>query len=139
MADDVDLKLLRVEEALRRLERLVAECGGPSAYVADRDLQSIAERNVQVAVEGLVDLGNLLGSRNRWPAPRTAADTVRTLVAHGVLARGLERPVTGWVRMRNILVHEYAVIDSNKVYRKLARQLSALRRAVRDIALALGR
>jgi len=85
LASDADLRLLRVEEGARRLGRLLRECGKISGYAADKDLQSIAERNIQIVVEGLVDLGNVLLSRNRWPTPRSAAETVRTLVAQGAL------------------------------------------------------
>lgn len=131
-------KLERAEQALRKLEAVKTRCPTIKAYLADSDGRDIAERNIQVAVETVIDLANRLVALKRWPHPPTAALAIETLVDRRVLGARLGTSLIAWIKTRNVVVHLYARIDNRRIYRSLGRHRAALRQGIRLLSTACG-
>jgi uncharacterized protein YutE (UPF0331/DUF86 family) len=63
---------------------------------------------------------------------------IEELTKRQVFPKKIGRSLIVWVKTRNVIVHEYASIDSRKVYRALRRHRTALREGLRRLAVALG-
>jgi len=95
-------------------------------YLKDDDLQDIVERNFQVAIEALIGLANHLVSVRAYRKPESNVDVFSVLEEEGVIDADLSGRMADWVRFRNILIHDYVMVDQRKVYRFL-RELDDLR------------
>lgn len=115
----VDPKIVRarlehLEESLKRLAWVRNR--GREAFLSGWELRDIAERNLQTAIQAVLDLGNHLISDAGLRTPERYTEIPRGLHAAGIIDEELaERlvPITG---MRNILVHEYTQIEAPKVW-----------------------
>lgn len=139
MDADWGARLDRAHQALRKLERIRQEYPTPRLYQANSDTIDVAERNIQVAVEAVIDLANLLIAQRSWPRAASATQTVQTIVDQGALSSRLGTSLIRWIKTRNVLVHEYAAIDAKRVHLALRRFLPALREGIRSLALACDR
>lgn len=131
-------KLERAERALRKLDAVRTRCPTLKAYENDSDQRDIAERNIQIAVEAIIDLANWLISRKGWPHPPTAALSIETLVSRKILSPRLGVSLVAWIKTRNVVVHLYAKIDDGRIYRSLGRHRDSLRSGIRTLAKACG-
>lgn len=130
--------LRRAEEAVRRLERIRRECGTVAAYQADADLRSIAERNIEIAVEAIIDLANHLIGQKSWPRPANAPLAIEILIQQKALSPRLGRSLISWIKTRNVIVHLYAKIDNTRVYRTLRLHLPSIRQGISILSRAAG-
>lgn len=94
------------------------------------DLQDIILHNLQLAIQGCIDLAGHIISDAGWPAPDTLAGLFDVLAAHKIISSGLRDKLKKMAGFRNIIVHEYGSVDLDLVYR-------VLKRDVKDIYLFL--
>jgi len=85
------------------------------------------------AIEGCARVAQHIIAAEGWPVAETNADAVRRLAANGVLPVALAESVARAVGFRNVLVHEYAEIDNDKVLANLW-QLGDLEDFVKTVA-----
>ncbi len=85
-------------------------------YLADSVLRRAVERLLQICIECVIDCNNLilvgLGGR---PAPDHKS-TFLMLADKGVLNPDFAQRLVGYVKTRNLLVHEYEQIKDELVY-----------------------
>jgi uncharacterized protein YutE (UPF0331/DUF86 family) len=112
-------RLRRLERAVRRLRRLAAL--PEQEYLADEDAQALAERHFQVAVQCLLDVANHIVAEQGLGSPDDAEGLFLALVPAGVISRPLYERIQGLGGFRNILVHEYLLVDHRIVHRLLGR------------------
>jgi len=67
-------------------------------------------------IEGLVSLCNHIISRAEVSPPSTYADCFRKLTELGISSEALVEEIVKMIRFRNILVHQYWVIDDEEIY-----------------------
>lgn len=67
------------------------------------------------AIEGCIGVAQHMCASEGWGPPADNADAMRLLAKHGVLESALAASLASAVRFRNLLVHEYAVIDDDRV------------------------
>lgn len=127
-------KLARAEAALFVLREYRARFPTHAAYEADPRAQDIVERNVQVVVQCVIDLADALVTEMKWGRPTTAGEAVELLVRHRALPRSLGTSLQRWIRLRNVVVHEYAAIDNTRVHRAVRDRLKELRRGLTRLA-----
>jgi uncharacterized protein YutE (UPF0331/DUF86 family) len=84
------------------------------AFVDDWVLRSMAERALQVSVEIVIDVAERIIALQGGGPVATAAEGIERLVATGVLTSA--EPFKNMVRFRNLIVHEYEVIDPTVLY-----------------------
>lgn len=116
---------------LRRLDECVAELrqlrpGDLQAYLASRRLRSNCERELQVAIQCALDIGNHIIAEENLTAPEDLADIFRILGASGILPPPFAERLLLMAGFRNILVHDYLRIDHAKVYSILTQGLTDL-------------
>lgn len=117
-----------VAERLRKLREVVrnlSEIRAASLEDFRSDFRSpwLAERGLQLAAEIVFDIGNHLLASQLNTSPGTYEDVTRRLFEHAVISRSLRDRLTGLGGFRNILVHAYLEIDSERVYRFLIEEL----------------
>jgi uncharacterized protein YutE (UPF0331/DUF86 family) len=106
-------RLLRLEEVVSRLERLGRR---PLPGFGDdfRDAWA-AERGLHLGAEIVFDVGNHILSAHFGVSADDYEDIVARLAEHGVLAADLRGRLKGLGGFRNILVHGYLRLDSERV------------------------
>jgi uncharacterized protein YutE (UPF0331/DUF86 family) len=120
----------RVHRLLRgidlRLHELDAERSADvDVRASSRWLNSVKYLFV-TAIEGCLDVAHHLVASEGWGTPDTNASAFLVLGREGVLSRDLATVMASAVGFRNVLVHQYATVDDDRVIEFLD-QLDALR------------
>ncbi len=133
-----------IHARLRKLEDCVAELRGlrPATfddYLEDRGLQDRCERNLQIAVQCALDIGNHLIAEEVLEPPEELRDIFPILGRAGILPRDFSARIAPMAGMRNILVHDYLRIDHAKVFAGLTHGLDDLDELARHVQAWLDR
>jgi uncharacterized protein YutE (UPF0331/DUF86 family) len=102
---------------LARLEPLKTK--SKAEFDADPYLRDIAERNLEVAAQCVLDISHRLISLAGGPRPRDYYEAILHLGELGVLPPDFAAQLAPLAGFRNILVHEYLEVDWQEVYRNL--------------------
>jgi uncharacterized protein YutE (UPF0331/DUF86 family) len=109
-----------LDELSERLGRLEPLRGKSKAeFAADPYLRDIAERNLEVAAQCVLDIAHRLISLSGALKPRDYYEAIRRLGELGVLPPEFAEHLAPLAGFRNILVHEYLQVDWNEVYKNL--------------------
>lgn len=108
-------RLSRLDEYVSRLRRF--ENLDIKEYLNDYDLQAIVERNLQLAIQVCIDIANYIVARRKLTFPAEQENIFILLGKEGIIPYALADKIKGMVNFRNILVHDYTEIDSEKVYK----------------------
>ena len=87
------------------------------------------EREVEVVIQGLLDLGEYIVSAMGWEPPSRYSEIGLILARHGVLDPEEGEALSALARLRNVLAHMYADID----YELLHEHAKELRRDARKL------
>lgn len=124
-------RLLEIIEL--RLRRLGEAAEVPlEAYLEDRDLQDIVERNLEICIQACIDLGLHVLADFPSPLPDTNREVFASLVREGVVSRELGRRLERMAGFRNVLAHAYAEVVAERVHAVLA-ELSDIRSYVAQL------
>lgn len=82
----------------------------------DYELKCAVERNFHLALECIIDIGEIVISNLDLEKPETYRDVIRILAKHSILERGLAKKLEKAIGFRNILVHGYADVDIKKLH-----------------------
>lgn len=115
-----------------RVVRLVQRLGEQVGHLRDRaaedpDVQvdeirlSATKYRFVTAIEAVLDIAHHLLASQRWGPADTNADAIRLLGAHGVIDRALADRLATAPGFRNVLVHDYATVDDDRVLAHLDR------------------
>jgi uncharacterized protein YutE (UPF0331/DUF86 family) len=102
---------------LARLEPLRSK--SKVEFDVDPYLRDIAERNLEVAAQCVLDLSHRLISFAGGPKPRDYYEAILHLGEMGVLPPEFAAHLAPLAGFGNILVHEYLAVDWQEVYRNL--------------------
>jgi uncharacterized protein YutE (UPF0331/DUF86 family) len=97
-------------------------------FVEDPFIHGTAERNLHLAIECLLGIGNHVISDRGFQKPESYADIFRILAQRGVIPGPLYEELAGMAAFRNVLVHDYLRLDREKVFYILREKLGALRK-----------
>ncbi len=124
----IKAKINHVEQSLQRLE------GKKSTTLTELkrnlDLQDIVLHNLQLSIQGCIDIASHIISDQGWTVPDTLAGLFDILMNHKVISQNLNEKLKKMVGFRNIIIHEYGTIDLDKVH-------AILRKDLKDIYLFL--
>ena len=112
--DSIVKKTERVEIAMKRLETVKAM--PREQFLRDWKIQDAALHNLQIAIQGCLDIGNHILGLIGGPSPETYVQIIDFLVDNKVIPRDFTVIAKSIVRFRNLAVHEYAKIDIDKLY-----------------------
>ncbi len=117
MRGDLLKRYNRFKKAIELLSTLSKT--NPDKIVNDYTLLSSLERNIQLAVEFLIDLSNYILSESVGEVPDTYKEIVAKTGELCDLEKELIKEVRGIIGLRNIIVHLYADIDYDVILSEL--------------------
>ena len=121
---DRDLVLRKIADLDQYLQQLAGyRQVALDEYRNDGKTQRIVERTLHLAIESCMDLADHIVADRRLRVPDTGAATFEILAEAGVVSMDLGNALARMVGFRNILVHDYARLDSAIVVRVLATDL----------------
>jgi len=82
----------------------------------DIDAQDIILHNLQLAIQGCIDIGAHVLADQGWGVAGSINETFYTLHDKGVLPLDLQEKMVSMVGFRNILVHEYEEVSLEIVH-----------------------
>ncbi len=114
-----------VLQRLSRLEHYVVRLREVSdhdreEYLSSEDLQDKAERNLQLSIECLIDIGNHVLSAEGLGRPASYAEIFQMLAIAGIYPSAFGERMAAMAGFRDILVHDYMNKDPNKIYDNLS-------------------
>lgn len=113
----VKAKLNRIENNLQRLKEKQDITLGK--LKKNMDLHDVILHNLQLSIQGCIDIASHIISDEGWTVPDTLAGLFDILTKHKVLSKELSKKLKKMVGFRNIIIHEYANVDLNTVYKIL--------------------
>jgi len=118
-------KGLEILEELRRYNKEI--------FCNDLKILSIAERNLQVCTEFIIDISSYILSRLNVETPETYKGIVRKIKDVGIIDEILEQKLQEIVGLRNIIVHMYADVKAEVIYDNLEDIAKTLKEAARKL------
>ena len=116
----IQRKLALLDDQVQRLKKHTAGLT-VEAFRDDWVVRSMSERAVQVCAEIVIDIAvRLIAFHNAGPVA-TAADAIDKLHDLGIIQSA--EPYRSMVRMRNLIVHQYEVIDPAILYEVITSRL----------------
>ncbi len=113
----------RVLRLLRSAGDDLAVLRSASAATAERRVDPLWLRGVKytfvTAIESCIDVAQHVCAAEGWGPPQDNGDAMALLGRHGVLDDALAGRMRRAVGFRNVLVHEYAVVDDAVVLARL--------------------
>lgn len=95
-------------------------------FVADMMINGSVERYFQLSIEVLVDLGNHIIADENYGSVEWNRDVPEIFHSQGFINPELKAKWINMIQFRNLLVHEYAVIDKKRVFEILRDHLEEL-------------
>jgi uncharacterized protein YutE (UPF0331/DUF86 family) len=89
----------------------------------DIDLQDSVLHNLQLAIQGCIDIGSHIISDEGWGIAGSLGDILYTLRDRNVIEADLTERLVAMIGFRNILIHEYDDINIDIVYDILQNRL----------------
>lgn len=127
----------RLEKALQVLQQ--SSKVAFEELIDNHVLLSAVERNFQVAIECILDIGNHIIAEKGFETPEDNEDVIRILGDESVIPPDFAEKIKGIAGFRNILVHEYTDIDYRLLYDYLRNRLDDFRELATHISLYLNK
>ena len=115
--DMIMTRLKRLENCIFKLKKIAQN--SKQEFIKNDDLQDIAERNLQLAAQCCIDIGNHIISKQKISFPEGYADIFSKLFEGGIINEATEQKMSDIAGFRNILVHDYLKISYEIVYDNL--------------------
>lgn len=103
----------------------------------DHTLRGAVERYLEVSLECMIDVGEMIISRQSLKKPESYKEIFTILGDNGILPQDFSREISPAAGFRNVLVHMYAHIDMERVYFYLQNHLDDLEQFAHYIAFYL--
>lgn len=128
----VQSKLEIMNLCLDRLTKL--QEASRDEFLADFRYVDAAKRNLQVAIEAMIDVANHVIARSGLRLPRNHAEAFGIIAQEGWISAADAARFALMARFRNRLVHLYEEVDDEEVYRILHEDLDDFRSFLRAFA-----
>ena len=106
-------RISRLKRAIFRLKKYTSMS---LETLLEEDIIPALEREVQVAIQALLDIGEYIIAESGWESPQTYRDIAKILLVHEVLNVDEFNTLAQLAGLRNILVHVYTELDEEKIY-----------------------
>jgi len=110
----------KISRKLRFMKRYVDFLKSHRAISAEEleenyELRSAIERNLELALESMLDIGEIIISEKGFEKPEDYKSVMLILGREGVLPKVFAEKLVPAVGVRNILVHMYTEVDVKKI------------------------
>ncbi len=137
VSPEVIRKRIRLLEGYLKKLRRIQDTVDRDTFLTDTDRQDIVDRNLHLAIESVLDIGQHIIASSGWEPAEEYAQVFEILERHGVISKELFARVRGMAGFRNLLVHEYAEIDHGQVFDALKTNLGDLQELARAYEKAI--
>jgi uncharacterized protein YutE (UPF0331/DUF86 family) len=132
----VERKLRRIEEFLRDLKSV--EIGTIEEFKEHVITKRFIERNVQLAIEQMIDICKHFVSELDLNEPETYSECFDMLAKEGIILKQSLDTFKSMIRFRNILIHAYEGVDDSitfGIYKRRLDDFKTFTKEVRDYLL----
>jgi len=92
-------------------------------YLKEPFYYSTGERNLHLAIESLLDISNFIIANHGFRQPESYSDIIKILKDEKIISPELADKIEKLPAFRNILVHEYLIVDRELIYKKITNSL----------------
>lgn len=107
-------KVAAVRDATARIRSVLPESA--RAFAEDRTAREVVILNLFVAIQTCLDLASHWLADEGWDVPASYADVFVALAAHGVVDHELARRLGSASGLRNLVAHQYGIVDWQRVH-----------------------
>jgi len=90
----------------------------------DHTLQGAILHYLQLSIESIIDIGEVIISEHNLRKPKEAREVFKILAEKEIIPLKFSSRLALAAGFRNLLVHEYAIVDLKKAYSHLHKDLS---------------
>ena len=118
-------KVARKIRSMKKYVDFLRSCKSVTKENLEEDyiLMSAIERNLHLAIESALDIGEVIISAEGFEKPEDYRSVILILGRHNVIPRDFAARFAEAAKFRNILVHMYAEVDVEMVYEILQNNL----------------
>lgn len=117
-------KIAAIRDAVTRIREVLPATA--DAFASDRDAREIVTLNLFVALQESIALATHWLADKGWSVPQTHGETFTSLAEHGVIDHGLAARLRAAAGLRNLIAHQYGVIDVARVHDIAAKDVGDL-------------
>jgi uncharacterized protein YutE (UPF0331/DUF86 family) len=107
-------KVAAIRDAIERVRTMRPDTA--VAFLADRTAREVVVLNLFVAIQTALDLASHWLADEGWDVPQRYGDIFTALAEHDVLSHDLARRLAEASGFRNLVAHQYGVLDWSRVY-----------------------
>ena len=93
------------------------------AFLNDSSSVDNAERNLQIAIQAVIDIGNHVVADMDFGTAKDYKDIFHLLARNNVISEPLAAKLISMTGLRNVLVHDYLEIDLRLIHRIIRSEL----------------
>ncbi len=123
----INIIITNIEE-LKKLQQL-----SMGEFVSSNQKMAAAKYFLQTSIEAILDIGNHIIARQRLGIPENSLQTLEILVQANILKPDNLETYRQMVKFRNLLVHLYHVVDSEKLYQIMQQNINDFNLFIRQI------
>ena len=124
-------KLERFNKGIEILEELKRY--DKEYFIVDLKTLSIAERNIQVCTEFLIDLSSYILSKLDIEIPETYKEIIEKIYVIKIIDNDLKDKLIDIVGLRNIIVHMYADVKAELIFDNLEEIIKILKITIKKL------
>jgi uncharacterized protein YutE (UPF0331/DUF86 family) len=102
-------------------------------FLGDAIIQAAAERNIQVAIQSVLDICNHVVADMKLEVPDEEKQAFQIMASHKLISQQLAKTLTQMTGMRNVLVHEYLDVDHARLYSTMANNLGDFEKLIKAV------
>ena len=119
--DTIDNKIREIRKYLDRARRY--QKYSRREIEEDEVARDAVERVLFLMTQGAIDLGDMLVSFKKLPKPGSQSDIFQILKENNLIPHELMSKLIAMTGFRNVIVHDYAKINYDRVYEVLHKDL----------------
>jgi uncharacterized protein YutE (UPF0331/DUF86 family) len=122
----------RIRKCVATLE-MIRRTHSESKFMADEMVQAVAERNLQVAIQAVLDICNHAVADMKLEVPDEEKQAFQILASRKLIPKRLAETLTLMTGLRNVLVHEYLEVDHVHLYAILKNNLGDFEKLIKAV------
>lgn len=117
-------KVAAVRDAVARIRAVLP--ADRAAFREDRTAREVVVLNLFVAVQECLSLASHWLSDAGWDVPQSYRDVFQALADHAIIDRDLAAQLGSASGLRNLVAHQYGVLESDRIYEMASHSLDGL-------------
>jgi uncharacterized protein YutE (UPF0331/DUF86 family) len=117
-------KLAAIRDAVARVRQVLP--ASAEAFKLDRTVREVVTLNVFIALQEAIALAAHWVADRGWSVPQSYADVFTVLGDRGVIDRELAQRLRAAAGLRNLIAHQYGVLNVDRVFAIASNELDDL-------------